>query len=411
MTHKQVVATAEGGKSALNPDQTKYRRKKHLNRTRLATDELYSTYRMALNDRTFVKDYSLVLFLIIICAHDRMIKIFNELLDEITKRILVSYDTTFKLTDSYVSTLIYRHLAFRDESSIILAYMIHESKSTTCHRRFVQTIKTLCPQFEQKCLLVTDNEKSFQNKNVRRSLRNKKKPSNSEQGQNDEQSHTDSDDNQEDIQSSQSSDDDYSDFKQNRNKAKNELMIRNELVVQHEITVETELVVQNEEEGSYCSTGVFVVVQKNKVKSMVTPLDKGLYKCSCGYFQRTVDHQDCVHIVAVKRFMDLPLHEPTSTPSITSVRRGYKAELGVGRTGGKQPTVLDKENKQALFSATNQSITRLLFEVPTGVPYKLTEWLLPLPGHVIKELLPRPGVALSVAKEHFQQTFRHQLQA
>ncbi|CAF0815481.1 unnamed protein product, partial [Didymodactylos carnosus] len=100
----------------------------------------------------------------------------------------------------------------------------------------------------------------------------------------------------------------------------------------------------NVDQVELTKSGVYVVSQRDHNTKMVTLLEKGLYNCSCGYFQKCNKHSDCIHIIAVKRRMNLSLKQPTSAPTIASVRRGYRAELGVGRTGNKQPTVLDKEN-------------------------------------------------------------------
>ncbi|CAF1154122.1 unnamed protein product [Didymodactylos carnosus] len=58
--------------------------------------------------------------------------------------------------------LVYRHVGFKNESTIVLAYLVHETKRLTSHIQFVRWLKDTCPLFEEKTVLVTDNEQAFE---------------------------------------------------------------------------------------------------------------------------------------------------------------------------------------------------------------------------------------------------------
>ena len=55
---------------------------------------------------------------------------------------LISYDTTFKLGDFYVSVLAFRHTLFTECPVIPAAFLIHERKFRECHKKFfIECIK------------------------------------------------------------------------------------------------------------------------------------------------------------------------------------------------------------------------------------------------------------------------------
>ncbi|CAF1001435.1 unnamed protein product [Didymodactylos carnosus] len=58
---------------------------------------------------------------------------------------------------------LFRHNAFHEYPSIVLCYIIHESKQQQCHIELVRFIKDQCPELDKKSIIVTDNEKAFKN--------------------------------------------------------------------------------------------------------------------------------------------------------------------------------------------------------------------------------------------------------
>ncbi|CAF1591462.1 unnamed protein product, partial [Didymodactylos carnosus] len=186
--YRESIGSCEGITTIKNAKQIQNRRNKYLQKFKLSHDELFSTYEIGLQNKTFVQQLTFIPHLLVICAHDKSIEIFNRLLETTTTPIILAYDTTFNLTDGYVrfvirfifdlhdlkyvrsrdssldsSSLIYRHTAFVQSPSIVLAYMIHETKEQRSHLQMIQTLKYLCPKIGINCVLVTDNEKAFKN--------------------------------------------------------------------------------------------------------------------------------------------------------------------------------------------------------------------------------------------------------
>ncbi|CAF0872887.1 unnamed protein product [Didymodactylos carnosus] len=162
--YKAVVA--KGGEIAAtvrNQKQVSNQRQAALNKTKLSHDEMYSVYLIGSEYRTFVKQLTFLPNIVIIQMHDRSIEQFNDLLKSSSRKIIISYDTTFTLCDSYVSSLIYRHDNFANEPCVPLAFMIHESKNQITHDYLTTILKEYCPLINIKCLLVSDAEKSFKN--------------------------------------------------------------------------------------------------------------------------------------------------------------------------------------------------------------------------------------------------------
>ena len=51
---------------------------------------------------------------------------------------LLSYDTTFQLGDFYVSVLSFKHVLFKENPVIPVAFMFHERKFQTVHEHFLK---------------------------------------------------------------------------------------------------------------------------------------------------------------------------------------------------------------------------------------------------------------------------------
>jgi len=103
--------------------------------------------------------------LVIVCGR-------NEILEELDRILLIStqtntqllsYDTTFKFGDFYVSAILFRAVCFRENPVIPALFLIHERKLRTTH-------EALCAVLSQKVkalsnsnvVVVTDCEKSFE---------------------------------------------------------------------------------------------------------------------------------------------------------------------------------------------------------------------------------------------------------
>ncbi|CAF1201397.1 unnamed protein product, partial [Didymodactylos carnosus] len=161
--YREMICSEEGALTVKNKRQIRYRRQKILNELKLTHDDIYACYSIGINYPEFVRMMILLPRIVIICAHQAAIDSFNSLLKITTTHIVISYDTTFNLVDGYVSSLIYHHDGFIQQPSIVLAYMIHDVKQEQSHLHFCRVINDLCPQLHSKCLLISDNEKSFKN--------------------------------------------------------------------------------------------------------------------------------------------------------------------------------------------------------------------------------------------------------
>ena len=85
-------------------------------------------------------------------------------LQDLPSKQLLSYDTTFKMGNFYLSSLIFRHTIFRERPCIPVIYMIHERKLTDTHFEMLQTISKLIPSLTKANIpIVTDREKAITN--------------------------------------------------------------------------------------------------------------------------------------------------------------------------------------------------------------------------------------------------------
>lgn len=83
------------------------------------------------------------------------------------KRVCLQYDTTFNLTDYYVSSLTYIHPLLHNSSNVSppipLGQLFHEKKHEESHDYFWQYVYKNFPEFDDKAFLVTDCEDGLRN--------------------------------------------------------------------------------------------------------------------------------------------------------------------------------------------------------------------------------------------------------
>lgn len=96
------------------------------------------------------------------CISKESIKSFQNVAKEDTCVLL--YDTTFNLDDFYVSPLTYHHSHLHTTENVFLviplAYLIHEKKSFTVHKKFFSNLKEFCPEIYGK-IFITVREKAI----------------------------------------------------------------------------------------------------------------------------------------------------------------------------------------------------------------------------------------------------------
>ncbi|CAF1069187.1 unnamed protein product, partial [Didymodactylos carnosus] len=132
--YRELVTNPQLSYLIKNKQQIADRRKAILRSTRVSRDEIFNIFELHLNNPIYIKYYTLVPYLNVVCLDDESVLIFKKLLKQSKSLVVLSYDTTFQLTDAYVSGLVYRNSMFVDRPAILLG-----------------------------CVLVTDDETAFQN--------------------------------------------------------------------------------------------------------------------------------------------------------------------------------------------------------------------------------------------------------
>ena len=103
--------------------------------------------------------------LVCVCGH-------KSLFDEMDRVLLVdspgaqllSYDTTFQVGDFYVSILSFKHVLFKENPVIPVAFMFHERKFQVVHERFFEICCKLSPSISKtQKPIVTDEERGIVN--------------------------------------------------------------------------------------------------------------------------------------------------------------------------------------------------------------------------------------------------------
>ena len=74
----------------------------------------------------------------------------------------LSYDTTFQLGDFYVSTLLFRHVIFKESPVTPALFLIHERKFQSVHETFFRVAVEKVPSLAKEVYpIVTDEEKAI----------------------------------------------------------------------------------------------------------------------------------------------------------------------------------------------------------------------------------------------------------
>jgi len=130
------------------------------NSTRLSSDAIYNLHDIAF-DSKFVKSIRTFPDLEVIIYDDATMAVFKSLLGGSDVPVVqLSYDTTFKLGDFYLSVLLFRETEFVENPVIPLAYLMHERKFQKTHEEFFRHVRDTCPEIEaaSNVIFVTDQE-------------------------------------------------------------------------------------------------------------------------------------------------------------------------------------------------------------------------------------------------------------
>ncbi len=148
-----------------NCKQVKNLQSRSRQKLRLTHDALYNLHELAYDMRNFILKIITFPDLIVICGFQELMKEVNKLLQLGSTGQLLSYDTTFKLGDFYVSTFLFRNLLFKSSPVMPALIMLHERKLSSTHSemaRFVASELPCLANGKNKIPLVTDDEKGFE---------------------------------------------------------------------------------------------------------------------------------------------------------------------------------------------------------------------------------------------------------
>ena len=147
-----------------NSKQIKNMQMKHRQSLRLTHDALYNLHELAYDLNGFVLKITTYPDLVVICANKCMVTDFESVLQLNAHSQLLSYDTTFKLGDFYVSTLLFRHTLFATSPVMPAFFLIHERKFKAVHCEFMKVVSEMVPSLRrglQKIPMVADNEEGI----------------------------------------------------------------------------------------------------------------------------------------------------------------------------------------------------------------------------------------------------------
>ncbi len=148
-----------------NQKQVRNLQSRFRQRLRISHDSLYNLHELSYDLDQFVHKIITYPDLVVICGFKPMLKEINRLLQSSSSYQLLSYDTTFKLGDFYLSPLLFRNVLFTKSPVMPALFMLHERKLRITHDEMMRVVRRELP-----CLvdgnfilpLVTDDEKGFE---------------------------------------------------------------------------------------------------------------------------------------------------------------------------------------------------------------------------------------------------------
>ena len=140
-------------------------RNKQIRQNRISHDALYNLHEIAFDMPEFVYKIETHPDLLRICGAQTILQEFEKvLLLKSPSAQLLSYDTTFKLGDFYLSAFVFRHTLFQENPVIPALFVLHERKFQQCHEQlFTEAVKHVPALRTTKHPMVTDEEKGINN--------------------------------------------------------------------------------------------------------------------------------------------------------------------------------------------------------------------------------------------------------
>ena len=137
---------------------------KSRNEARPSHDDIYNLNVLAYHLDGFIKEIITFPDLLFFAGNSEMLCEFNKLVLLNHKGMYLTYDTTFCLGDFYVSIIVFRHILFKKDPLIPLAFMVHDRKFQNVHKKFLQMISIHVPNIQKmKVPFVSDREPGILN--------------------------------------------------------------------------------------------------------------------------------------------------------------------------------------------------------------------------------------------------------
>ena len=145
----------------LNPTGSKQVRNQVYNerkKLRISKDEMHSTVLVAHQLDDYVRNYTLYPDFECVIGYTGTLDELNTLVSLQTEEpVLMGYNTTFNVSNNFVSTLVFKHGLFEGANLIPAAFLIHDRKKQSCHELFLGRFSKLVPNLQTcKGLLVAN---------------------------------------------------------------------------------------------------------------------------------------------------------------------------------------------------------------------------------------------------------------
>ena len=128
------------------PKQISNVQAKERQKSRFSHDALYNLHEIAFDLDGYISKIVTYPDLLVICGLKSILNELNRIISAGTQSpILLSYDTTFKLGDFYVSPLLFCHVLFEQNPTIPAAFVVHERKFQSVHEEFMKFVSQQLP--------------------------------------------------------------------------------------------------------------------------------------------------------------------------------------------------------------------------------------------------------------------------
>ena len=145
-----------------NLKQLQNARLKVANTSRISHDTLYNMHEIARDTGSdFIHLIQTRPDPLVICGHTKIMTEMENVLCFGSSEQLLSYDPTFQLGDFYVSSLIFKHIIFKETLCLPALFLIHERKFQKHHEEIFQFIRDNIKFSKRSVALVTDGEQGM----------------------------------------------------------------------------------------------------------------------------------------------------------------------------------------------------------------------------------------------------------